>query len=88
MAQPEELKEYHYRVGHTETTGMLTQRMADRLGAKPVGEPLDDDTENTPQKGDESTRLSSRMRENRAGVRNAENEAAADKARTGRNKRG
>jgi len=43
MNQPrEELKEYHYWVSGMEMTAMLTEKMAKRLGAKPVGEPLDD----------------------------------------------
>lgn len=88
MTAPEELKEYHYRIGHTETSAMLTAAMAERMGAKPVDVPLDDDDENAPQKGDESPRLSSYMKENEAGLTNADNEAAAAKARTSRNKRG
>lgn len=42
MTQPrEELKEYHYWVSGMEMTAMLTEKMAERLKAKPVGEPLD-----------------------------------------------
>jgi hypothetical protein len=40
--QREELQEYHYYVSGIEMTAMLTEKMAKRLGAKPVGEPLDD----------------------------------------------
>lgn len=35
---PLELKEYEYYVGHAKLTAMLTEEMADRLQAVPVGE--------------------------------------------------
>lgn len=41
-APREELKEYHYWVSGMEMTAMLTEKMAERLNAKPVGEALDD----------------------------------------------
>lgn len=37
----QELQEYHYWVGHIEHTGLLTEEMAERLGAKPLGEELE-----------------------------------------------
>jgi hypothetical protein len=83
---PKELKEYHYWVGHVETTAMLTPEMAERLNAKPVGEELP-----PPEEGanNESERLSSRNREaSQTGTTNEENEKAAAKARGARNKRG
>ena len=38
MADPVELKEYEYMVGNVPTTAMLTEQLAERLGAKPVGQ--------------------------------------------------
>ncbi len=35
--EPAELREYEYMVGHVPTTAMLTEEMAERLGATPVG---------------------------------------------------
>lgn len=40
-APREELKEYHYWVSGIEMSAMLTEKMAARLGAKPIGEALD-----------------------------------------------
>lgn len=41
-----EIKEYSYYVGNIEHTAMLTEKMAERLGAKPVGEASADDVAN------------------------------------------
>ena len=41
-----ELKEYEYYVGNIPTTAMLTEKMAKRLNAKPVGEASPDDVAN------------------------------------------
>lgn len=40
--KPQELKEYHYHIGYIEHTALLTEEMAETLGAKPVDEPLDE----------------------------------------------
>lgn len=84
--EPQELKEYEYRVGHLPVTAMLTEKMAKRLDAKPVGE-----SEN-PEVGkvvnNEASRQATAGREaDESGVTNKANEAAAEKARTARNKR-
>lgn len=34
----QEMREYEYMVGNVPTTALLTEKMAARLGAKPVGE--------------------------------------------------
>lgn len=39
--EPQELAEYHYWTGYMETTAMMTPKMAEKLGAKPVDEELD-----------------------------------------------
>lgn len=41
--EPNELREYKYRVNNMETTGMLTPKMAERLGAVGVDDTLPDD---------------------------------------------
>lgn len=46
MAERQELKEYSYYVGNIEHTAMLTDKMAKRLGAKPLGEASPDDVPN------------------------------------------
>jgi hypothetical protein len=52
----EELQEYHYYVSGMEMTALMTEKMAQRVGAKPIDEPLDppDNFENN-----EANRLSS-----------------------------
>lgn len=46
MAERQELKEYSYYVGNIEHTAMLTEKMAKRLSAKPIGEASPDDVPN------------------------------------------
>lgn len=45
--KPEELKEYHYHIGYIEHSALLTEDMAEKLNAKPIGEPLDEPNINT-----------------------------------------
>lgn len=42
-----ELQEYHYHIGFIEHTALLTPELAEKLGAKPIDEPLDDPNINT-----------------------------------------
>jgi len=44
---PPQLKEYHYYIGYIEHTAMLTEEMAEKLNAKPIGEDLDEPNINT-----------------------------------------
>lgn len=84
---PQELEEYHYYVGHMETTAMLTPAMAERLGAKPVGEALDE-PDGGKKGNNEANRLSTQGgKADKDGVTNAGAEEAQEKARTARNKR-
>lgn len=84
----EEMKEYHYWVGHMETSAMLTESMAERLGAKPIGEALDDADKG---KNNEANRASTKSREaDDAGTYSADDpdgKQALAKARQARNKR-
>lgn len=80
MADPQELAEYTYRVGHTETTAMLTPELAERLNAVPVGDTPDD-----PDTNNQAERLSSRMNDHKDGV--VDPEDSLPKSRTARNKR-
>jgi hypothetical protein len=87
MPEPAELKEYHYMVGHVEHSAMLTPKMAERLGAKPIDEPLDD-TKTGEVTNNEAQRMSTATREaDDAGVTNEDNEKTAEKTRVARNKR-
>lgn len=81
MTEPQELKEYHYWTGYTETTALLTEKMAERLGAKPVGEELDDPD---PFANNEANRASTHTPAE--GVTGTDDQAVT-KARTARNKR-
>lgn len=76
--QPEELKEYHYYVGWIEHTGLMTEEMAERFGAKPVDEPLD--PPDGPRKQGE--------RGNLVSSRDVRGEERGARARTPRNKQG
>ena len=91
MAEPVEMKEYEYYVGHVKTTAMLTEKMAKRLGAKPVGEaqaPEEGNVDNN-----EAQRASTDTREAEdAGVKatypdGTTGEDAQTKQRSARNKR-
>jgi hypothetical protein len=83
-----EVREYEYMVGGIPTTAMLTEKMAQRLGAKPVGEHSGD-----PEYNKTAERMSTHGRETDdegADVTYADGTTAADaatKARTARNKR-
>ncbi len=91
VPEPQELKEYEYVVGHLPVTAMLTEKMAKRLDAKPVG------STESPGEGNvvnnEAQRASTHTREvEDAGVKtthpDGESESdVAGKARTARNKR-
>lgn len=87
-AVAQEMKEYEYMVGNIPTTAMLTEKMAQRLGAKPVGEHGGD-----PEYNKTAERMSTHGRQSddegvdatyADGTTNAD---AATKARTARNKR-
>lgn len=87
MPEPQKTEEYHYYVGHVEMTAMLTPKMAERLGAKPIGEHLDapgvGEVENN-----EAQRASTAMRDaDDSGVTNPEHDEIAGKTRAARNKR-
>lgn len=85
MTEPQKIEEYHYMVGHVEHSAMLTPKMAERLGAKPIGEPLDD-TETGNVENNEAQRMSTAAGEaDEAGVTGTED--AATKTRSARNKR-
>lgn len=87
MPERAELAEYHYMVGHVEHSAMLTEKMAKRLGAKPIGEPLDE-TETGSVENNEAQRMSTANRDaDDAGVTNEDNEKTAEKTRVARNKR-
>lgn len=89
--EPQKMSEYEYYVGHIKTTALLTEKMAKRLGAKPVGEA------EAPEVGgvdnNEAGRMSTSGREaDDAGVvttnpDGTDSEETATKARTARNKR-
>jgi hypothetical protein len=89
--EPVELNEYEYVVGHVKTTAMLTEKQAQRLGAKPVGEAEVPDTGQTQNR--EAERMQTRHREaDDAGVAathpdGGTSDEAITKARTARNKR-
>lgn len=83
--QPLELKEYEYYVGHMPVTAMLTEEMAERLGAKGVGEATDPAEGEVPNNTAES--VSTHMREADDSGVNGPDSDAVDKARTTRNRR-
>lgn len=92
MTEPLEMKEYKYRVGHIETTALLTEKMAERLNAVPSDQEL-------PEPGvgnvdnNEAQRTSTQTREaDEAGVQataddGSTTEVVSTKARAARNKR-
>lgn len=87
MPEPQETKEYHYWVGHVEVSAMLTPKMAERLGAKPIGEELE-----PPGTGNvdnnEAQRMSTANRDaDDSGTTNPEHDDIAGKTRGARNKR-
>jgi len=87
VTQPQEIKEYHYYVGHIEHSAMLTEKMAQRLNAKPIDEPLDapgvGEVENN-----EAQRASTGMRDaDDSGVNSEVGDDAQRKSRSARNKR-
>lgn len=88
--EPEELKEYHYYVGHMEVTAMLTEEMADQLDAVPIDEELDEPTGGKTS-NNEANRMATRNREaDDAGVvsdDDPDGKQATGKARNARNKR-
>jgi hypothetical protein len=88
--EPEELKEYHYYVGHMEVTAMLTEEMADQLDAVPIDEDLDEPTGGKTS-NNEANRMATRSRPaDDAGVVSDEDpdgKQATGKARSARNKR-
>lgn len=81
MTEPQELKEYHYWVGQVEHSAMLTQKMADRLGAVPIDEELESPD---PFANNEANRASTHTPAE--GVTGPD-DGAVPKARTARNKR-
>ena len=88
--EPEELKEYHYYVGYTEVTAMLTEEMADQLDAVPIDEELDEPTGGKTS-NNEANRMATRNRDaDEAGVVSEDDpdgKTATGKARGARNKR-
>lgn len=85
VTEPQEIQEYHYYVGHVEHSAMLTPKMAERLGAKPIGESLDA-TETGNVENNEAQRMSTASGEaDDAGVTGTED--AQTKTRQARNKR-
>lgn len=87
MPEPQKTEEYHYWVGHVEHSAMLTPKMAERLGAKPIGEELDPPGTGNVE-NNEAQRASTAMRDaDDSGVTYEEGEQAASKARAARNKR-
>lgn len=88
--EPEELKEYHYYVGHMEVTAMLTEEMAEQLDAVPIDEELEPPTGGKTS-NNEANRMATRSREaDDAGVVSEDDpdgKTATGKARGARNKR-
>jgi hypothetical protein len=88
--EPEELKEYHYYVGYTEVTAMLTEEMADQLDAVPIDEDLEEPTGGKAS-NNEANRMATRNRPaDDAGVvsdDDPDGKTATGKARNARNKR-
>lgn len=85
MTEPQEIKEYHYYVGHVEHSAMLTPKMAERLNAVPIDQPLDD-TQTGQVENNEAQRMSTAAGEaDTAGVTGTED--AQTKTRSARNKR-
>lgn len=85
MTDPLEIREYHYYVGHIEHSAMLTPKMAERLNAVPIDQPLED-TETGNVDNNEAQRMSTAAGEaDTAGVTGTED--AATKTRSARNKR-
>jgi len=60
-APPEELGEYHYYVSGMEMTAQMTPSMAEKMGAVPIDQPLDEDPDNL--ENNEANRLSSHMQD-------------------------
>lgn len=84
--QPLELKEYEYYVGHVKVTAMLTEEMAQRLDAVPVGEGAVAPKEGAvPNKTAEQ--VSSQTRESEDSGVAGDDPEALNKARTTRNRR-
>lgn len=85
----QEMREYEYMVGGMSTTAMLTEKMAARLGAKPVGEHSGD-----PEFNKTAERMSTHGRQSEdEGVEvtfpdGSSGADAVNKARSSRNKRG
>lgn len=82
--EPQKLQEYQYRVGHMVTTAQLTEEMAERMGAVPLGEELPDEDE---IKNTESERLSSENAAALKGGVDGQDGESVPKSRTARNKR-
>jgi hypothetical protein len=78
VPERQELQEYHYYVSGIELTAMMTQKMADRIGAKPIDEPLDPASQH---ENNEANRVA-------ADNEDANANGVTVKARTGRNKTG
>jgi hypothetical protein len=87
MPELQPTAEYHYMVGHIEHSAMLTPKMAERLGAKPIGEPLDKPATGEVE-NNEAQRSSTLNRDaDDSGTSNPEHDEAAAKAKVARNKR-
>lgn len=86
-----ELKEYEYMVGHVPVTAMLTEKQAQRLGAKEPGTAQSPGTGNVVNNEAERTATQTREAEDRgvnaAHADGTDSEQAAEKTRAARNKR-
>lgn len=91
MAEPLEMQEYEYYVGHVKTTAMLTERMAERLGATAVGEAeapeVGNVTNNEAERASTHTREAEDSGVNATHPDGSDSESTAGKTRTARNKR-
>ncbi len=86
MPEPAELKEYEYRVGHVPITAMLTEKQAERLGAKAPGQSEDPPVGQV--ENNEASRQSTVTRKSEDdGVMADDTTELQAKARTARNKR-
>lgn len=83
--KPLELKEYEYYVGHMLVTAMLTEEMAERLGAAPVGRAEKPTEGAVPNRTAEQ--VSSHTREAEDSGVEGDDPEALDKARRTRNRR-
>lgn len=82
---PLELKQYEYYVGHMKITAQMTEAQAEKVGAKPIGEAVDDPEGGVQNK--EAERASTQMAAAEESGVTGDDPEALNKARETRNRR-